>query len=327
MGAKRQQDLDLVRALSAGLAATAGLALALACGSTETALDSTDLAGASADGSNRPPRIARVELEPSEPRPGEQVTAHVEVQDPEGDEITLGFTWSVGGDRLSGGTASILIPGRATKGQRVDVAVTASDGAALSEAVRERGTVGNSTPEWISLGLEPGDEVPAGTPVVAVPEARDRDGDALEYRYIWYVNGSRVDARGSSLATKGLRRGDEISLTAELSDGEDSASRFDSAVVRVANADPKIVSAPGSLSSDGVFRYTLEVRDPDGDRSLRFRLVTGPERMQIDPILGEIVWRPDATQIGKHEVVVAAADSHGGEGQQRFELDVRAPSE
>ena len=85
----------------------------------------------------------------------------------------------------------------------------------------------------------------------------------------------------------------------------------------------KIVSAPGSFSPDGVFRYTLEAKDPDGDRSIRFRIVSGPPGMSVDPILGEVSWRPDASHVGKHEVIVGAADSHGGEGQQLFELEVR----
>ncbi len=108
-------------------------------------------------------------------------------------------------------------------------------------------------------------------------------------------------------------------------DGEDDAP--ESEAVCVGNAEPRFVSALGALSSNGVLGYTLEVEDADGDRSLRYRLVTGPSGMELDPILGRLTSEPDLSQVGTHAVEVAPDDRHGREARQVFELTIREVDE
>jgi hypothetical protein len=98
----------------------------------------------------------------------------------------------------------------------------------------------------------------------------------------------------------------------------------ESAVVRVANAAPEIVSRPEMAWVNGTFRYQVEARDPDGDRSLRFRLLEAPTGMRLDPVLGELSWKPTPEQAGSHVVDLAVEDPQGASVAQRFELTVRA---
>ncbi len=315
------------RELGLAISTAAGLSLALACGSDDPgAGDPAPAAASPAAAAADPdaPQILRVHLTPSRPAPGQTISASVDAEDPNGDDLTLGYTWRVAGQPIAGGESEVIVPLTARKGETISVEVKASDGSSLSEPHRAETIIGNRPPAWVSLRLDRADEVPPGTSLTAVPEAEDPDGDPIEYRYTWYVNGSPSDASGPSFGTAGLRRGDEIYASVEVSDNDfELALEHQSPMVRVGNADPKFISAPGAFSPDGVFRYTLEARDPDGDRSLRFRLVSGPAGMHVGPILGQLEWRPEASQVGKHEVIVAATDSHGGEGQQHCELDER----
>ena len=90
----------------------------------------------------------------------------------------------------------------------------------------------------------------------------------------------------------------------------------------VGSAHPEIVSLPPGITDEGVFRYVVEARDPDGDRNLRYRLAEGPEGMSIDEVLGELEWRPGANQSGTHPVSIVVRDSSRLETTQSFEVTV-----
>jgi hypothetical protein len=82
------------------------------------------------------------------------------------------------------------------------------------------------------------------------------------------------------------------------------------------------VSRPEIRFEDGVFQYAVEARDPDGDRNLRYSLVSAPEGMSIDRMGGEIRWQPRADQSGKHAIEVAVEDGQGGKDSQLFEVTI-----
>ena len=83
----------------------------------------------------------------------------------------------------------------------------------------------------------------------------------------------------------------------------------------------------GTGVSSSQFRYRLRARDPDADRNLRYRLASGPKGMQIDPMLGEVTWRPDPEQVGRHAVEVEVVDPHGAITAQEFYLTVNVEPE
>lgn len=273
-------------------------------------------------GANGAPEIERVSLEPRDPLPGSEVRVTARVADPEGDRVTLAYEWRLDGARLPGDGPALRVE-HASKGEELVVRVTASDAESESEPAVARATIGNQRPELLSLRVDPLAEVVRGGTILVSPHARDGDGDPLEFAYRWSVNGRELAERGASLSTEGLRRGDEIRVEVVATDGEAESTRLASAPVRVGNAPPEIVSAPASGFEGGVFRYRLEARDPDGDRGLRFRLLSGPEGMMVDPVLGEVRWKPRADQTGTHAVDVVVEDPSGGAGAQKFEVTVR----
>ena len=111
------------------------------------------------------------------------------------------------------------------------------------------------------------------------------------------------------------------------SDGENESDPIDTARERVVHANPKIVSVPGSISREAIFRYTVEFERPLGTEDVRYRLRTGPNGMWVNPVSGEITWRPRPSQRGSHTVEVAVEDSRGAVTVQAFRLEVGAGAE
>jgi len=306
-------------------AGVACLGVAVACGGEEVAAPSAGsearVAG-SEEAANQPPRVERLRLEPAEPMPGDTLRALATVRDPDGDRVTQSFRWQVAGRELPESGAEIELRGVA-KGDEIEVWATASDGRAQSEAVTASATVANRRPVLENVALQPAGSVVPGEPAVAMPVAKDPDGDPLEYRFRWTVNETPVeDQEEASLRTEGLQPGDQIRVQVVASDGESESDAAWSGVLLVGNAAPEIVSTPSGVTAGEAFRYQLEARDPEGDRSLRYQLRKGPEGMTLNPVLGELRWQPRAEQAGVHPVEIAVEDSQGGRSVQVFELTV-----
>jgi hypothetical protein len=270
---------------------------------------------------NRPPVIETLRLEPEEPVSGDRLRAVVGVNEPDGDPVRVGYTWSIDDRPLAESGAEIVL-GEVARGAHIEVVAKASDGQAESEAARATVNVRNRRPVLTGLELDPAGGAPRGRPVVAKPEARDPDADAIAFRYQWSVNGRAVSERGPSLDTAGLRKGDAIQVQVWASDGSDESDPIYSHAVPIVNASPEILSAPGGLDDDGVFRYAIEARDPDGDRELRYHLNAGPDGMTVSPVSGEILWRPSAAHAGVHAVEVVVEDSEGANAVQTFEITI-----
>jgi hypothetical protein len=273
-----------------------------------------------ASDANRAPRIAGVRIEPAAPVAGEPLRAIVDASDPDGDRIHYDFTWRVG-DRRFSAAGDFLEHVRSKKGDVVEVTVTARDDRAESVPFRSETIVRNSPPRIVQVAIEaeelqPGDEVEAKT------TAEDRDGDPLSYEYRWRVNGITASGTGATFSTRGLRRGDALSVEVVASDGTDWSEGVRSEDVRLGNGVPVIVSQPSPPGADGVFRYRVVAEDPDGDRDLRVSLGDAPEGMVVDAKTGEVTWRPTHQQAGRHRVEVVVTDSAGGRATQSFQIVV-----
>jgi hypothetical protein len=183
--------------------------------------------------------------------------------------------------------------------------------------------VGNTAPLVQAFYLAPDGEIPPGQEVTAAPQALDPDGDPLEYEFAWLLNGQRVrGAEGASFDTSKLKRGDRLQAHVRVSDGEAWSPVAESMTLTLANRAPRFAALPPIEATNGAFHADLQAEDPDGDRSLRFRLLSGPEGMTVDPVSGRVSWRPGADAVGSHTVEVAVGDSFGAESAMRFELNV-----
>jgi hypothetical protein len=239
--------------------------------------------------------------------------------------VSQEFRWELSGAVLPASGAEIELRG-AAKGDALEVEVTASDGRATSEPARAATTVANRRPVLENVALQPIGSVLPGQPALATPVASDPDGDSVEFRYRWTVNQATVETpEEASFPTVGLSPGDEIRVQVVASDGESESDAVWSGVLLVGNGAPEIVSTPSAVASGQPFRYRVEARDPEGDRSLRYQLRKGPEGMSLNPVLGELHWQPRADQTGTHQVEIAVEDSRGARVVQAFELNVGSP--
>lgn len=309
-------------------------ALALACGGDDDPKPSgasmvQRAPAASAEAAeNQPPVVERVVLHPPRPLPGNRIEARIEASDPDGDPIRLSLEWRHDGRVISEGTHTTIAPAGLAKGQTVEVIVVATDGHDESAPVRTRTSVGNQAPMIDALYLAPDGEVRPGQEVTAAPQGRDADGDALEYEFEWRLNGQVVRAaQAAAFDTSALKRGDRLQARVRASDGDEWSPVAESMMLELANRPPEIAGLPPVESVAGGIHVQLDAEDPDGDRGLRFRVLTGPPGLRVDAVTGRVSWQPPAGAIGTHPVEIAVADSLGAESALRFELTVSAAND
>jgi hypothetical protein len=274
-------------------------------------------------GENRPPVVESVQIDPKSPRPKDRLRAIAKGSDPDGDPVEFKYLWRIDGRPLAATTSEVDM-GPVAKGSRIEVTVVGNDGHLESQPVTAVATVGNQPPDLTGVRLDAPAGISAGGSLVASPQATDADGDPITYHYTWWVNGHEVVGDQPSLDTSKLRRGDTVKVRVVASDGIDESDPIESDPLRVGNAPPKITSKPGGLDPDGVFRYTVQAVDPDGDQNLRYHLVKGPDGMTLDSMTGVMLWKPTTTQTGKQAVELSVDDLQGGIATQRFELSVGA---
>jgi hypothetical protein len=310
------------------LLALAGSALALACGGEEpqptgAKLARERVAPAAERVENAPPAVERLVLNPRAPLPGQQIEARVEASDPDGDPIRLELEWRHAGRVIAGGPRTTIVPEGVAKGDEIVVFATATDGRATSDPVRASVVVGNTPPVVEAFYLAPDGEIAPGQEVTAAPQAADADGDPLEYEFAWLLNGRPVrGADAATFDTGPLKRGDRLQAHVRVSDGEAWSPVAESMTLTLGNRAPRFAALPPIEAAQGAFRVELVAEDPDGDRTLRYRLLEGPEGMTVDPVSGRVSWRPGPDAVGSHTVEVAVGDSFGAESAMRFELNV-----
>ena len=277
-------------------------------------------AAASHEG-NTAPRIESASFEPMEPVPGEAVRVVLDIVDDEGDPVKATYEWSLAGESVGAGTAKLMLRD-ASRGDALQVVVVASDGRADSPPMTVRALVANRAPWLDRILVGPGLEISAGDPVSVEPQGQDDDGDELEFRYAWRVNGEPRDGSGPSFDTSGLDRGDVVSVQVVAHDGSADSEPLTSPEITITNLPPVVTSYPKGSARDRGFRYQLVAEDPDGDASLRFELADAPDGMEIDADSGEVTWTPRPEQAGTHVVHVVVDDGNGGRVDHAFEVAV-----
>lgn len=274
---------------------------------------------------NAPPRIELVRFEPDEPAVGDTVRAVAETSDEDGDTVWLSYAWTVDGEPIGGDDEELALEGAPfARGSTLEVSVVASDGKD-EDRDSESAELVNAVPRLLSLEVLPEGELVSGVPITLRPDARDADGDDLEFRYEWRVNGRTVREDGPVLQTERLRRGDTVQAWVVVADEDDESEPTETPLLTIANSPPRVVSRPGEPSRDGVFRYQVEASDPDGDRNLQFHLEGAPPGMTIDHLRGAVVWAPGSDQAGHYQVAVIVDDLRGGKTRHVFEVDVAPP--
>ncbi len=151
--------------------------------------------------------------------------------------------------------------------------------------------------------------------------ASDPEGDAISYDLPGFPFGMTVDTNGLVAWTPvaGQEGPHVVTLVASDSNGAWSAQQF--TLTAATNDAPTIISSsPTTVAAGAIYRYDVQVQDPDGDTVL-FGLSAAPAGMTIDAF-GRLEWSPLVGDIGSSEVEIIVTDGRGGEDRQNFALDV-----
>ena len=192
-----------------------------------------------------PPTTPQVDVIPDAPLTGDDLTCLVTVAstDPEGQSVTLTYTWLRDGTP-AGLSGTTLAAAETARGEEWTCEVTGNDGTLDSAVGSDAVTIGN-TPATISgadLSPDPGYETSVMT--CAGLTWADDDGDAEDYVVTWLVNGSAIAATGTTLLGTDFDKGDDVQCELTPFDGVSNGSPSLSNVVTIQNSPPTL---PGVL--------------------------------------------------------------------------------
>lgn len=175
---------------------------------------------------------------------------------------------------------------------------------------------------------QPNKEVVAGDPYRYDVKATDANNDSLTYELLNAPDGMVINAQTGVIEWQNTA--DKVgnqSIAVEVSDGRGGKTQqtFSLAIVdTLPNRPPNFTSTPVvDAYINQLYKYDSEAVDPDQDR-LTYRLISGPQGIQVDPNTGLITWKPNGTQSGIYDVVLEAVDGNGGTAQQSFQIQTQA---
>jgi hypothetical protein len=224
-----------------------------------------------------------------------------------GAEVLL-VRWFVNGKESESGP--ILSPARFERGDKIRAIVKLrAAGEEMLLTTPEVAAV-NALPAVSDIRIEP--QAPtAGSTVRAIVQGQDADGDALKYRYKWYVNDLAVPGEGETLALKGVKKGSWIHVSATPNDGFADGAWKESPRYQVVNAPPVVRSQPpATIPPSRILTHTIVAEDPDGV-PLTYVLVSGPEGCSLSG--STLTWSVSDSDLGRtSRIVIRISDNDGG---------------
>lgn len=123
---------------------------------------------------NTPPALTHIKLLPEIFRPGDVLRIEAKAEDPDGDDVTLKYSWTRNGAPAGNADQLAVQPRR---GDRITASVTAFDGEAAGETLALDRDIGNLPPAFVehqNASLQ-------GDRYQYQAQARDPDGDTITF--------------------------------------------------------------------------------------------------------------------------------------------------
>lgn len=138
--------------------------------------------------------------------------------DPDGDSVSLGYAWTVGG--VVAGT-SRTFSNAFSRDDAIACVVTPTDGYLAGTPVSSvTVTIGNAAPGAPEVAFTRAEVLPGVTATCEVTtESVDADGDTVSYNWAWTVDGVAASSTSAALSTSALSTGQELTCTATPTDG------------------------------------------------------------------------------------------------------------
>lgn len=212
-------------------------------------------------------------VDPPIPTAADAMIATATTSDEDDDPVTVAWSWSRNG-MLFGVTTNELPVGTLTRGDVWEVTATPADDAAAGSPATVGFTVENARSTLQTVMLGPAGATVADALTVSFSGASDPDGDAVDVRVAWMVDGIEVFTEvvgGEESATlSGLYgKGAEVVVIATPTDGYDDGAPVTSEVLAIADSPPSATGAhiaPDPVYVDSVVTCVGEGwADADGD--------------------------------------------------------------
>ena len=190
---------------------------------------------------NMPPFSPIISLAPSEPSTTDDLVVSIitEPTDPDGDEVSTTYTWTLDGV-ISDQTESTISASVTTKGEVWTVSVFGNDGSLSSAPATSSVTIKNTAPVIgdVSSTEAP---IPGDALSVVVSDVTDADEDETLLSYAWTNNGEPTSYDTGDIPADVTQNNEIWELTIIASDGDDSS---ESVIVTYEfnNAAPEITS-------------------------------------------------------------------------------------
>ena len=238
---------------------------------------------------------------------------HLEIT---GDGNVTSCGWENNGKTIEGEDGVSLPRGNCRKGDLISVFVKVRGQVAKTSV-----TIADSPPKIITVRYQPPDFY-CGVDITAQPQAEDADGDTIQFRYLWIINGEeRSWENSATLKGDQFHRGDRISLQVTPFDGEREGKTYRTGSITVPDAPPHFVTTPPPVTKTRTYVYNARAEDPDGD-TLTYSLVSGPSGMIVDTRTGRAIWKIGADQLGRQRAEIEARDEFGLSARQEISFDI-----
>jgi hypothetical protein len=222
---------------------------------------------------NDPPSAPQVAIEPAAPLTDDALTCTVTVPgvDPEGEPVTHELEWLKDG-APTGITSATVAATSTTRGEQWRCQAVATDGVSDSELAFAVASIGNSVPSITGATLT-ANATPATveSTFTCTPDGwSDADGDAENYTYDWYVDGTfEFNEHDPTFTPTDAAPLQVVTCTVIPDDGTDAGPMVTSNGIALANAPP---SAPGvsvapampTPADDVTCSITTDAVDPEG---------------------------------------------------------------
>ena len=220
---------------------------------------------------NSLPTAPVVSIDPADPGTTDALVAVLDEEstDVDGDVISYVYMWyrdgSVAPSAVGGRVESELT----AKGESWRMVAIPSDGEASGLSAEATVTIGNTAPSAPSISLSPSPPRTTDTLSVTIDSpSTDVDGDPVEYRYSWTVDGDSTGITDSFVDPSLTRRGETWSVTVIANDGElESGAVSRSAVIE--NSAPTLAGVtltPSTATAEDVLLCeAIDPFDADGD--------------------------------------------------------------
>ena len=252
-----------------------------------------------------------LEIEDADPTSIDDLVAIANIEDPDGDEPALTWSWTVDGAETSEDKDTVAAEST-SKGEEWEASLLVSDGEAEVSPEPVAVAVLNALPTVTEVLVEPTEAYETSVLTASVT-TDDADGDAVSVVWAWSVNGTAVpDATSTTLEGTAFNKHDSVVATATPSDDEAEGVGVDADSVAILNTAPSITG----VALDPTFFYEASTvtctpsgwTDVDGDTEAYLFAweINGT-------VISETSETLDGTSFSKSDIVSCTATPSDGE--------------